>query len=144
MSQEDAEPVRRFYGALSRMPSAYDAAGGRIEDAPFIDDVFALADDDIQWRWLLSPDTFRGRQGLLRAAAEWLEVVGRWQIDLEDVLDAGDHVLATHVVRAQGRGSGALSDQRVYTVVTLRDRRILRLEDHLDRGTALEAAGLAE
>jgi ketosteroid isomerase-like protein len=144
MSEENVELVRSWFRALGRTLSAYSAAPGRIEDAPFIEDVFALLDEDVEWRWPLTPESFRGREGLIRAATDWLDTVDEWHIELEEVVDAGDHVVSRQLVRAQGKGSGAPSDQHVYTVYTFRDRRILRLEDHLDRRAALEAAGLPE
>ena len=144
MSEENVELVRSFNRALHRTLSAYSAAPGRIEDAPFIEEVFAHVDEDVEWRWPLTPESFRGRDGLLRAVADWLETVDDWQIELEEVLDAGDLVFTSQLVRAQGKGSGAPSDQQVYSVFTIRERRILRIEDHLDRRAALEAAGLRE
>ena len=144
MSQENVELVRGWYRALDRTLSAYAKTPGRIEDAPFIDEVFAQLDEEVEWRWPLSPESFRGRAGLLQAAADWLEAVDDWQIEVEEVLDAGERVVSGQNVRAQGKGSGAPSDQHVYTVFSFRDRRILRMEDYLDRGEALKAAGLPE
>jgi ketosteroid isomerase-like protein len=144
MSQENVDLVRRWYEALARMLSAHSAAPGPIEDAPFLDEVFALADEDIEWRWPLTPESFHGRDGMLRAAADWLETVDEWQIELEDVVDAGERVLASQLVRARGKGSGAPTDQHVFTVITFRDNRILRLDDYLDRREALHAAGLGK
>ena len=144
MSLENVETVRSWHRAVNRTLSAYSANPGRIEDAPFIDDVFALADEDIEWSWPLTPESFRGREGLLQAASDFLEAMEGWQIELEETIDAGDRVFASLLVRGRGKGSGAPSDQHVYTVFTFRNGRILRIEDHLDRGVALEAAGLPE
>jgi ketosteroid isomerase-like protein len=141
MSEENVELVRSYYEALHRMLSAHAAAPGRIEDAPFIEEVFGHLDEEVEWRWPLTPDTFSGRDGLLRAATDWLELVDDWQIDLEEVVDAGDSVVTTQLVRGQGKGSGAPSDQRIYSVITFRNQRILLIKDYVDRRTALEAAG---
>lgn len=141
MSQENVELVHRWYQALGRTLAAYSDVGGRIEDAPFVEDVFELTDEDIEWSWPITPESFHGREGLLRAAADWLETVEDWRIEVEEVLDAGDHVVSSQLVRAQGKGSGAPSDQHVFTVFTFRDGRILRMEDHLDRDSALKMAG---
>jgi ketosteroid isomerase-like protein len=144
MSQENVEVVRSYFRALQRTLSAYAAAPGRIDDAPFLDEVFAHLDDNVEWRWPLSPESFRGRAEMLRAAADWLDAVGGWQVELEDVVEAGDRVLVSQRVRAQGKGSGAPTEQQVHTVGTIRDGHILRLEDYLDRRAAREAAGLSE
>ena len=144
MSQENVEVVRSFYRALWRTLSAYSEVGGRLEDAPFADEVFAHLDEDVEWRWPLTPERFRGREGLLRAGVDFLEAVDEWQIQLEEVVDAGDHLFTSQNVLAQGKGSGVPSEQRVYSVVTIRDGRILCIEDYVDRRAALEAAGLSE
>lgn len=52
--------------------------------------------------------------------------------------------LATPSSSAPGQGSGAPTDQHVFTVITFRDNRILRLDDYLDRREALHAVGLDE
>jgi len=114
MSHENVELVRSYYRALGRTLSAYSAAPGRIEDAPFIEEVFAHLDEGVEWRWPLTPESFRGRDGLLRAAADWLEAVEEWQIELEEVIDAEDRVVTSQRVRARGKGSGAPTDQHVY------------------------------
>ena len=144
MSEENVEVVRSYYRAVERTLSAYSAAPGRIEDAPFIEDVFAYLDEEVEWRWPLTPESFRGHVGILRAAADWLEAVDNWRIDLEEVVEVGDRVFTSQRVHGDGKGSGVPTDQQVYSVITIRDGRILRIEDHLDRDAALEAAGMSE
>jgi ketosteroid isomerase-like protein len=63
---------------------------------------------------------------------------------VEDVIDAGDPVVAVLRVRLVGKESGAPVDQRMFAVATVRDGRIVRLEDHTDRAAAFATAGLAE
>jgi ketosteroid isomerase-like protein len=142
MSQENVELVRSYFSALNRTLCAYEVTPGGVEDAPFLEEVFAHLDEDVEWRWPLTEESFRGRDALLRAATDWLEVVDEWQIEIDEVVDAGDRVFTSQIVRARGKGSGAPTDQRVYTAITFRDGRILRIDDHLDRRAALEAAGL--
>ena len=43
-----------------------------------------------------------------------------------------------------GKRSGVSFDQRVFTVVTLRDGKLIQMEDFTERSQALDAAGLQE
>jgi ketosteroid isomerase-like protein len=47
-------------------------------------------------------------------------------------------------VVARGRGSGVPVDQRVFSVLTVRDGKVARIDDHTERADALEAAGLSK
>jgi hypothetical protein len=45
---------------------------------------------------------------------------------------------------ARGKGSGVPIRQPLFTAVTIKDRKVARIEDHTDRASGLEAVGLAE
>ena len=62
----------------------------------------------------------------------------------EEFLDAGDRVLVTAYFRGRGRGSGIDIDTCFYEVYTLRDGRVVRVDEFTKRADALEAAGLRE
>jgi ketosteroid isomerase-like protein len=66
------------------------------------------------------------------------------EITLERVVDAGDHVLLTACFRAHGRGSGVEVRARLYEVYTMRNRKILRVDEFGERAHSLEAAGPRE
>ena len=46
--------------------------------------------------------------------------------------------------RGRGRASGIEIDARLYEVYTLRDGKVLRIDEYEHRAEALEAAGLSE
>ncbi len=46
--------------------------------------------------------------------------------------------------RGRGRGSGVEVDARFYDVYTLRNGKIVRVDEFAEREDALEAAGLSE
>jgi hypothetical protein len=46
--------------------------------------------------------------------------------------------------RGRGRASGAEVEGRHFEVYTVRDRKVIRVEEFSERGEALEAAGLSE
>ena len=53
-------------------------------------------------------------------------------------------VVATVRFRARGRGSGIEVDGRLYDVFTLRDGKIVRMDQFTEQSEALEAVGLRE
>ena len=88
---------------------------------------------------------YRGRDGFTEFFANWTEPYDEWDIDVEDLVDAGeDRVLA--VVRQRGRLRGADSwvELRFGMVYTLAERLIRRVELFETPAQALEAVGLAE
>ena len=62
----------------------------------------------------------------------------------EEFIDAGDRVLVTEHHRGRGRGSGIEVDTRLYSVYTVCDGKVVRMDQFTDRPEALEAAGLRE
>ena len=67
-----------------------------------------------------------------------------WEVTLDDVIDAGDQVVSMSRQHGRGAGSGALAELELAQVSTVRDGQIVRVDNYLDRGKALEAAGLSE
>ena len=62
-----------------------------------------------------------------------------------ELIEAGDRVFLTAHHRGRGRGgSGVEVDARLYSVYTLRNGKVLRIDEYADRAEALEATGLAE
>ena len=60
----------------------------------------------------------------------------------EEFEDLGDRVVATVRLRGRGRGSGIEIDARFYDVYTLRDGKIVRMDQFTERSDALEAVWL--
>jgi ketosteroid isomerase-like protein len=146
MSQENVEVAREWYEVVNRWLESYWANPGRpLGETPGTDGVFDRMCQDAEWDWLFSPETFRGREQLLRAAADFIDTVGEWRIEVEELIDGDrNRVLAILRVLARGRGSGVPVYQRVFSVITVRDGRIARIHDYTDRAKALEATGLRE
>ena len=63
---------------------------------------------------------------------------------LEEVIGHGDRVFVKVRFQGRGRASGVEVDTRLYEVYTLRDGKVLRIDEYEDRAEALEAAGLSE
>ena len=77
--------------------------------------------------------------------------LGRWERDWEELettpeefIDAGDQVVAIVHFRGRGRESGIEVDTRTYGVYTLREGKMIGMEEFTERFQALEAVGLSE
>jgi ketosteroid isomerase-like protein len=126
MPQENVEIVRRAYDAFA---------------AADIEAMMGLVDPEAELdvtRTHLEPRVFHGHEGVRELLDSWVEVWGDYRAELEDLIDADDtHVVA--VVRESGAPPG--SSQRVEhlrgVVFTLRDGRVIRYEEHVDKASAL-------
>jgi ketosteroid isomerase-like protein len=87
---------------------------------------------------------FRGHEGFRRIWEIWLEAFDDLRIEPEEVSDLGGNRLLI-AYRSVGRGtaSGALVDQRGFTIYTFRRGKVVRQEFFVDREQAEQAAGLA-
>jgi ketosteroid isomerase-like protein len=80
--------------------------------------------------------------GFMRAFLEAWEKV---TIEAEDLIDAGDSVVAAVVQRGTGKASGAEpAELHYFHVWTFRADRVIRLDVIRDRTAALQAAGVRE
>jgi ketosteroid isomerase-like protein len=124
MSQENVEVVRRFL-----------LLG--------VDEALTLADPDIVWNPAEEAATHGHdavRDSLVRWKAEWDD----YELLPEAFEDVGDCVVTAVRLRGRGRGSGAEVDARFYDVFTLRQGKILRMDQFTQRSEALEAVGLRQ
>jgi ketosteroid isomerase-like protein len=102
---------------------------------------------DPEIEWIEDPQradghTYRGHAGVRESWERWLEQWEEYGYEAERFIDCGDDVLV--VAREKGRGatSGATVSARIYSVITLRDGKILRYREFYDEEAAFEAAGL--
>ena len=125
MSQENVEIVRRFLVVVD------------------IDEALTYADPGIVWNPIEElPTEGHGavRASLARWKAEWHD----YKVMPEQFVDSGDRVVVTVRLRGRGRGSGIEIGALFYDVYTLRDSKIVRMDQFTERSQALEAAGLPQ
>ena len=129
MSQENVEIVERFVWAL----------GNDLE-------VFcAILHPEIEWFPFEENQTrLYGVEAAVQNRNEWLDTWDDHRIELEEVIDAGDQVIATIHITARGKSSGVTTDVRFYAHAKIRHHRIVYIFDHKDRAAALKAVGLEE
>jgi ketosteroid isomerase-like protein len=84
----------------------------------------------------------RGHNALREAWRRWFEVFGEvsWHLD-EDLVDAGEDVVATYLVRGRGRESGVSVEQRITLVWSVRVGKVVRVRAYFERAHALESVG---
>jgi ketosteroid isomerase-like protein len=123
---------------------------------PVVRKALAAFDDDAEgFRETLHPDvewypieTDRrpdiGIEAAVRNRQEWLDTWGEHRLEIEEVIEAGDSVVALIHLTGRGSFSGAAADVRFYAQFKVRDGKIVYIYDHEERAAALEAAGLSE
>jgi ketosteroid isomerase-like protein len=88
--------------------------------------------------------TRRGFDEVRDAWVTWFEAFEQVDFEIEDLLEAGENVVA--FIRASGRGreSGLVIEQRLPSVWTVRGGRVVRVRGYREDADALDAAGLGE
>lgn len=123
------------------MRNAIDAFGRGIDAA------FEFVDADIDYRAIEgAPDdvgVLRGHDAYRHHLEQWMETFDDFRAELEELMDAGDRVVAVQRLTARMKGSEADVSLRYAVVYTVRDGKIDRIREYATREEALEAAGLA-
>jgi ketosteroid isomerase-like protein len=86
--------------------------------------------------------TGRGHGALIRWIERWLEAWDDAWDEVDEIVQTGDVVVAAIRVHGRGRRSGMVISQRLFDVFELRDGRVVRVTEYLDRHLAFEAAGI--
>jgi ketosteroid isomerase-like protein len=84
----------------------------------------------------------RGRDAYRDFLESSFDVWAEFRVEVEDLLDAGDAVVAFVRATGVGQGSGAEVQERIAHVAWLRDGVPYRVKVFTDRARALEAVGL--
>ena len=79
----------------------------------------------------------------LDAWGRWLDAWEEFSLELEDVIEAGEEIVALQRLRGRGKESGVTVDADVGVIFTC-DHGVVRRMVFCDRQEALQAAGLRE
>jgi ketosteroid isomerase-like protein len=133
MSQEDVERSRRAYEAFNRG----DLEGMVADLAPDFEYVStgAVPGSDAVYR---GPDEVTDFVGWMRDEFE------EPRIEVHELTDAGNRVLAEVTLRGRGKQSGVETSWDVWHVWTTREGKVVRGQAFTSKQEALEAAGLEE
>ena len=141
MSHENVETLRAFLETLSDIPAFVDAAKRGDADLSALDPGVVYEDENL-------PDhigeTYRGYEGILRAAERWAEASEVLTLELQRIIGSGDRLVSIHGIHSRARHSGIEFNEPLSYAWTFRDGRIVRFQSYRDPSDALEAAGLRE
>jgi ketosteroid isomerase-like protein len=129
VSQENVEIVRQAFESF--------VAGAIIWET--MDEEIEIHDHDI-----LDAGQYRGHSGFTRWVADWeagLPVIG---MELQELIDAGDAVVAVFLLKAKPRGGSVDVERQDGIVYTLRSGKICRLDYYNSKQQALEGVGLGK
>jgi ketosteroid isomerase-like protein len=100
-----------------------------------------MADDLVTYR--ADPDgaTYHGKEGFLKATADWTEGFSEWAVVPEKFIDAGDFVVVHVRQVVRGETSGISVEGAFWFVFEVHDARITRLSFYVREIEALEASG---
>jgi ketosteroid isomerase-like protein len=84
--------------------------------------------------------TYRGREAIRETSAEWASMWDKLQIEVDQLEEHGDRLLATGAWRMRGAASGIGGEMPIFIVFTFRDGKIAVLEWFADHDTAVAAA----
>ena len=132
MSEENLQVVRAGFDAFSRgdMPAMLELVDPsvvftQIPDAP-----------DVQ--------SFHGHEGFSQGLAQTIGIWDDFSIELREMRDFDDHVLASLRWWGRGPSSGMQMEVDICALYTFRDGKIVGLQLFPSEQQALEAAGLSE
>ena len=129
MSQANVAAVRGMWEAFLR--NDFEAA-------------LAAFDPDVEWDGTNLPDgkISRGLDAVVDHLTRWAEMWEVWQVELEDVIDAGqDRVIV--FFHERGRSNAGLDvDERHSELYVVRDGKIVSRQGFSDADQALVEAGL--
>jgi ketosteroid isomerase-like protein len=131
MAESDLELIRRGFDALE----AGDAEG-----------LIHLVHPDFEMTTPAAlasePDTYRGADGVRRYFDSFYEAMDEVGVHAERFEDlGGGRVLTPSILRARGRSTGLVAEQRVVLVWEVRDQLVQRLNIFASEEEAQEATG---
>jgi ketosteroid isomerase-like protein len=135
MSQENVEAFKRGLEAGNR---------GDVET------LLEELDPEVEWHSALhallggEQTVFRGHDGVREMLRDLNEAFGEIHIEISEIRDLGDRLVAIGRNRARGRGSGAETETPLALVTEVKNGKTISVRGYLDPKQALEAAGLSE
>ncbi len=127
--EENAELVHRGVDAYNR---------GDIET------VLHLLDADIEVHTapgLINAGTYRGHDGFLQWATQWVEAWEEFRIEVESIEPVGDDLVVAGIRQlGRGAGSGVEVEMRLAQLYEVHDGKATRFHLYPDRKAALDAA----
>jgi ketosteroid isomerase-like protein len=134
MSRENVELVQRAFEALNRRD---------------VEAFLEVTDQNVvqDWSRAVGPERgiYHGRDEVVGFLRSWWDAFDESVLVVDELIDAGDQVVAVFHGRQRGRSSGAVVEGRGSVLVwTLRDGKLASSTLYQERDEALEAVRLSE
>jgi ketosteroid isomerase-like protein len=135
MSQENVEAFKRGLEAGNR---------GDIEA------LLEELDPKIEWHSALhallggEQTVFRGHDGVREMIRDLNEAFDQIHIEMSEIRDQGDGLVAIGRTRTRGKASGAETETPLAMVTEVKNGKTISIRAYLDPNEALDAAGLSE
>ncbi len=134
MSEENVEIVARGYAQFS-------ATGEFAEERAHPDFVWDMS----TFSGWPERKIYEGTDGAREFLATWTEPWENWELELEELVDAGtDQVLAVLRQHGSSKTTGLEVDMHFAQLWTMRDGKYIRMRMYADPAEARRAAGLSE
>jgi ketosteroid isomerase-like protein len=133
MSEENVEMARRGYEAFNRR----DIDAAVADFAPDFEYFPAGALPGFG-------EVAHGPEGFRRFVETFWREFDEPNIEVHELIDAGDQVVASTTMRGRGKQSGAETSLDIWVLWTARNGAVVRGQEFTSRAEALEAAGLSE
>lgn len=127
MSSDRIEIINHFLGAWNQGD---------------VDAVLEHITEDGEWHpvVVIEREVFRGHDGFRRFIEGWMATWESWNLEVEELREYGDQLLAFTRVRAKGRGSGVELDQPMAHLFAFRGDLLRRGDSFFDRDEAVAIA----
>ncbi len=102
---------------------------------------------DIEWHTradLADSDTYRGYEGIAKLNSDWVGTFDNPRVDIEELIDAGDRVIAVLRFSGRIRGSGQQVSMLETHLIRVLDGKIIEVHEFSTKAAALEALRLGE
>ena len=132
MSRGNVEIARRMYDAYAQ--GDFDAT-------------FSCLDPEIEFSQPVGEPgagIYHGHAGVRQAMTRWAGAWDDYRVQIEGLVDLGEHVLARTRHHGRGKSSGLEVELQIFQLLTLRDNRIVRMRMYYDEAEALAAVGPRE
>jgi ketosteroid isomerase-like protein len=122
MSQQDVEHLQALLEQWTSETWTLETwQSGEVDMSPF--------DPEVAYEDMNLPDhvgeIYHGREGVVRAAERWIEPFDWLHVELEQIVDEGDHLVSFHRWQAKARHTGIEIDEALIYRWTFRDGKVI-------------------
>jgi ketosteroid isomerase-like protein len=125
---------------VERMRSLYDGFGPLAHGGDVRSYVAEHYNVDCDYCPVEEEEAIRGREAVVAYIQRWFEVWDEMTVDVDEIVEPRDGLVMTAVTfHGRGAASDVYVDQRFFHVCHMRDGKVVRMREYLERSEALEA-----